>query len=501
MSACPTKVGFVYLVGAGPGDPQLLTCRALELLRSADVVAHDSLIPQVILDLVGIDTDLVSVGRRAGDGTVIDRIHPAVLELARAGRHVVRLKAGDPFVFGRGGEEAQALAEAKIPFQIVPGISSALGAAAYAGIPLTHRDHASAVTFATGHDAPSVSPIVWESAEKTVARDTVVLFMAARSIRENIAKLLATGRSLKTPAACISCATRPNQKIVRGTLEDITDEMEQAKLQLPALVFVGDVVSLSEEISWIGKCPLWGRRILVGRSRPGRSKISSDLRALGAQVHEVPYIEIDRTPVSKLVADRLKGLDRFDGIVFACVSGVDAVVAHVREVRSLTAGMQHVVAIGRSVTDTLLREGVTPSRSYEGSCVAELSRKEDWHGLSLALFTSQEGRPRLASDLRELGATIEELVVYRVRRMMSEPPPGSIDLLVLPSSSSARAVLDHCNVSDLKDTPTITIGVHTESEARAGGLTQVFRTDEDTPECMVKWVENVWGGAGGGRFV
>jgi uroporphyrinogen III methyltransferase/synthase len=233
--------GFVYLVGAGPGDPRLLTLRAYELLRSADVLAHDELVTDAILALAPHGAERLAVGRRRGHGKLTYRLHPAVLERARAGRSVVRLKCGDPFIFGRGGEEAEELAEAGIPFEIVPGVSAAIGAAAYAGIPLTHRRHAGKVTLATGHDADDA---------QGPRGETVVLFMAARRLAQNIARLVAGGMARSTPAAYITRATTPAQRVVIGTLEDLSERTRDADLDAPALVIVGDVVVLRERIAW-----------------------------------------------------------------------------------------------------------------------------------------------------------------------------------------------------------------------------------------------------------
>jgi precorrin-4 C11-methyltransferase len=235
----PPKTGVVYLVGAGPGDPDLLTVRARELLRTADVVAHDALISSSILQLVGPTTELLPVGRRHGAGTVSYRLHPEVLARAGRGARVVRLKTGDPFLFGRGGEEAEELREAGIAYEIVPGISAALGAAACAGIPLTHREWASEVTFLTGHDAS------WE----TAGTGTVVLFMAARKLIANLARLIEKGRSPDTPAAYIASASLPDQAIVVGTLGTLADKTRGLDPSAPALVIVGEVVRLRERIA------------------------------------------------------------------------------------------------------------------------------------------------------------------------------------------------------------------------------------------------------------
>lgn len=240
--------GFVHLVGAGPGDPGLLTVRALELLRSCDVIAHDELVPPAILALAGPRAELVSVGRRHhGSSRHPLRLHPAVLARAAAGQVVVRLKCGDPFIFGRGGEEAEELAEAKIPYEIVPGISAALGAAASARIPLTHREHSSDVTFATGHDllGCKTSRSNWD---RIAGSGTLVLYMGSRALGANLARLVEAGRPPSTPAAWIENATRHNEKVITGTLANLARKVEGEEGDGPALIIVGQVVGVRERL-------------------------------------------------------------------------------------------------------------------------------------------------------------------------------------------------------------------------------------------------------------
>jgi uroporphyrinogen III methyltransferase/synthase len=235
--------GFVYLVGAGPGDPKLLTLRALELLRSVDVVTHDELVSTAILELIPAHVERLRVGRRHGSGKAAYRLHPSVLERARAGAVVARLKSGDPLIFGRGGEEAEELAEAGIPFEIVPGVSAALGAAASARIPLTHRDHAAKVTFVTGHDVAALAADPGE---------TVVLFMAAHKLEANLERLIAAGRSPTVPAAYVASATTTDERVIVGTLGDLHEKIGGIDPSAPALIIVGEVVALRARLADVG---------------------------------------------------------------------------------------------------------------------------------------------------------------------------------------------------------------------------------------------------------
>jgi cob(I)alamin adenosyltransferase len=252
--------GTVYLVGAGPGDPGLLTVRGRDLLSVADVVAHDALVAPAILALASPAAKLLPVGRRHGGGATSYRLHPAVIAHAAAGLIVVRLKAGDPMVFGRGGEEAAELAAASIPFEIVPGVCAALGAAAYAGIPLTHRSHASDVVFVSGHDVDGSHPSHTDWAAAARGSGTVVLFMAGSTLAPNLARLIRGGRAPATPAAYIAAATTPDQRVVTGTLDTLAQLTELAAIDpaAPALVIVGDVVQLRDRLAWFAGAPSGG---------------------------------------------------------------------------------------------------------------------------------------------------------------------------------------------------------------------------------------------------
>jgi uroporphyrin-III C-methyltransferase len=243
------RPGWVYLVGAGPGDPGLLTVRAAELLRTADVVAYDELVPEALLARAGAGAERLAVGRRC-HGRARDplKLHPAVLERARAGKSVVRLKAGDPFVFGRGGEEGEELASAGVPFDVVPGVSAALGAAAAARIPLTHRAVSSDVTFATGHDLTRAGGPSRSDWAKLAGSGTLVLYMASRSLAGNLARLVERGRAADTPAAWIAAATRPEQEVVVGTLADLAARVGERGGDAPAVVVVGEVVAIRERL-------------------------------------------------------------------------------------------------------------------------------------------------------------------------------------------------------------------------------------------------------------
>lgn len=474
------QTGIVYLVGAGPGNPGLLTVRASELLRTADVVAHDALVSSSILSLIGAQAELIPVGRRHGRGATPYRLHPIVLEKAKAGQAVVRLKAGDPFIFGQGGEEAEELAQAGIPFEIVPGISSALGATAYAGIPLTHRVHASTVTFVSGHDLNGSRKNHPERFTDIPLNGTLVLFMASRQLSANLQGLIVGGRHADTPAAYVASATTRHQKVFVGTLTTLGDNVGLLDTNEPGLVIVGEVVRLRERIAWFEHRPLAGRRLLVARARPGRSVIAAALRALGAEVLEIP--EVEAVPLNGLpeIEVALARPHEFLGIIFGCAAGVDAVVPHASTIDV------PVIAVGAAATQALSRYGIEPAVCVRGACQEALREHSVFlQGGRFLLVTSEDGRPSLCDELTRIGAVMKTLVAYRhVHRMPSSPLPP-IDLVVLPSSSAARALLSGHLGETLRGVPMVTMGPQTEEAARRSGAHEIYRAESDDPAALV----------------
>jgi len=451
--------GFVYLVGAGPGDPRLLTLRALELLQSAEIIAHDELVSSEILALAPTSAELVRVGRRAGHGSSPYRLHPAVLGYARSGRTVVRLKGGDPMIFGRGGEEAEELVEAGVPFEIVPGVSAALGAGAYSGIPLTHRVYAAGVTFSTGHEAPG---------RGGKPRDTAVVFMVGRRLAENVRRLVAQGRDESTPAAYIAWATTRSQRVVVGTLANLVSKAVQIDPTAPALLIAGDVVELRERLSWFEQRPLVGRRILVARTLPGRSKIAARLRALGAEVVEAPQLEVAELEDTSSLDAVLARLHDFRAVVFACAAGVEAVLRR----RSLVG--VRVAVFGQEAARVLVRRGFDPismrSQSIREQSTADLSLLRDGRVL---LIKAEGGLGGLEAELASLGVKVETLAAYRhVPRL---PPLASapIDAVVLPNAAAARMLLTSAISDELREVPMVAIGPRTAECASRHGARRV----------------------------
>jgi uroporphyrinogen III methyltransferase/synthase len=468
-------MGFVHLVGAGPGDPALLTVRARQLLDDCDVVAYDELCSDALLAGVPATAELLPVGRRANDGQSREAcLHPEVLDRARAGKRVVRLKAGDPLIFGRGGEEAEELAAAGVPFDIVPGVSAALGAAAYAGIPLTHRQLSSAVTFATGHEG-----------EGAPAAATLVLYMAGKKLAANLARVIAEGRLATTPAAYIAAATTARQVVVVGTLADLPARVAAAEVDAtaPVLVIVGDVVALRAKVGWREQrsLPLAGRRVLVGRARPGRSQVTARLTALGAEVVEAPEVSVaapaDWTPLTHA----LDTLDLVDAIVFASAEAVTATVAQLgalgRDLRSLP--WLPFVAVGLPTAEALRRHGLVPAIVAHGACAEALAGHATLQRGRLLVLADDSGRPQLAAELRALGARVDVVAVYRHALSWPRLRDLAFDLVIAPSSSAAQHLAQGPHGAELRAQRWLAMGPLTEAAAQELGVRTIQRAASD----------------------
>src|SRR3954449_2047295 len=313
---------MVYLVGAGPGDPGLMTQRALELIARADAILYDRLIPPGALDGARPGADLRYVGKQPGGHAMEqDEINALLVELGRGGRDVVRLKGGDPFVFGRGGEEAQALADAGVPFEVVPGVTAGVAAPAYAGIPVTHRDDASAVAFVTGHEDPDKleTALDWDALARFPG--TLVLYMGVRNLPEIARRLVSAGRAPGEPAAVVERGTLPGQRAVEGTLANIAERVAAAGVKPPAITLVGPVARLRERLAWLEQRPLFGRSVVVTRARAQASGLARRLQELGASVIEAPAIRIAPRD-SEEVARAAERIGEYDLVCLTSPNGV-----------------------------------------------------------------------------------------------------------------------------------------------------------------------------------
>jgi uroporphyrinogen III methyltransferase/synthase len=445
--------GHVWLVGAGPGDPGLLTLAGAEALRRAEVVLYDALASPALLDLCDAAARLIPVGKRAGDHTASqDEITALLVHHGSAGRRVVRLKGGDPFVFGRGGEEALALAAAGIPYTVIPGVTSAVAVPAYAGIPVTHRGMATNFAVVTGREGAGVEA-GWDALARV---DTLVVLMGAAGLPEISERLIAAGREPSTPAASISNGTMPAQRVVVATLATIAAEVAAAGLPTPLITVIGPVAALAGEIGWYVPGPLAGKSIVVTRARAQASQLRTMLEALGASVIEAPVLRV-RFREEDLVTDE-RVASRWDWIAFTSQNGVEAFFAALRragrDARAL--GTTRVAAVGDATAAALERHGVvadfTPSQAT-GECLArELPRVT---GARVLLPQGSLAGDRLADGLRARGAHIEAVVVYETHPVPLDDQlrerVARADAITFASASSARFLADA--LGDLRPQP------------------------------------------------
>ncbi|HEY2094541.1 MAG TPA: uroporphyrinogen-III C-methyltransferase [Thermoanaerobaculia bacterium] len=410
--------GKVFLVGAGPGDPGLLTRRALELLQSADLVAIDALVSNEIAALVAPGTEVVHVGKRASAHTLPqEQINQLLIDEAKTGKRVVRLKGGDPFVFGRGGEEAEDLVAAGVEFEVVPGISSSIAGPAYAGIPVTHRSHATSLTIVTGHESEGTTGVNWPALAKL--NGTIVFMMGFANLPLIVKKLTEFGMPASKPAAVISKATTREQRTVTGTLETIEKRAIEASLPTPALIVVGDVVTLHETINWFETKPLFGKRVVVTRAREQSSELKRLLEDSGAQVLQFPTIEIG-APESTTSLDGVIGaLGEYTWLVFSSTNGVkfffERLTQKGKDTRALAG--RKVAAVGDTTAAELRLHGVNPDLTPDKfQSIALLPHFEgDQTGVRFAVIRAAEGKDDLIEALQKRGAQVDLAVAYETR--------------------------------------------------------------------------------------
>ena len=450
MNASLNKLstGIVYIVGAGPGDRKLITLKGVECLQRADVVIYDLLLNDALLEHCPPHTEKIKAPDPRVRATRQTELNQLLVAHAKAGKIVVRLKGGDPYIFGRGGEEAVALTEAGIPFEIVPGITSAIAASAYAGIPVTHRDYASSVAFVTGHSAAlsSDSNINWE--QLATAVDTLVVYMGVAHLRQIVERLIAHGRDPQTPVSLVRVGTTPQQQVVQGTLADIVQKVEAAQLESPAVIVVGEVNRLRQHLRWFDTRPLFGRRILVTRARAQASEFADLLEANGAEVIQFPTIKIQ-----PLESVDVPPLDTYDWVIFTSVNAVEIFYKRLREngkdVR--TFGGTKICAVGPKTVKALHSIGIhpdfIPSHSRGSVIAAEI---EGIRNKKVLLPRAKIATADLPNGLREKGAHVDDVHLYDTVRVPSENREtieaellnGSIDFVTFTSSSTVTNFLE-----------------------------------------------------------
>ena len=479
-----SKVGKVSLVGAGPGEPELLTIKGLRLIESADVIVHDRLIDERLLAMAGAKAELVNVGKVPGTvGRRQSDINQLLISEARLSKSVVRLKGGDPYVFGRGGEETEALAAAGVPFEVIPGVSSAVAAPAYAGIPLTHRDHASSFTVVTGShsetgdgDSPD-----WAALSRTPG--TLVILMGWRSLQDIAATLIENGKSRDTPSAVVSWGSEPWQKTVTGTLESIADVAKSQGLTAPATIVIGEVVGLGERLNWFEKLPLLGRRVLVTRTRNQVVVLSRRLTELGAVPVEIPTIEI-RPPDDYTELDQaLARISEFEWTVLASANAVRAVRDRLGTVgldsRALHGTKVAVIgpATARAISELGIVPDLVPTTATSNGLADALSNRVD-KGSSVFLPRADIATRELPELLKGLGVKVTEATAYKTvipeqsRERAVEAIRAGVDVATFTSSSTVRNLLRVLNgrTESLSGVKVACIGPTTASTAGRLGL-------------------------------
>ena len=440
--------GLVSIVGAGPGNPELITVGALERLQTADVVLYDRLVDRRLLDRARPGAELIDVGKSPGGrGRKQADINSLLIDRARNGMSVVRLKGGDPFVFGRGGEEADALRAGGIRFEVLSGVSSAIAAPAYAGIPVTHRGLASSLTIVTGSEAPDKpgSEVDWEAL--AAGKGTLVVMMGWRNIDVIIGALLRHGRPPDTPVALVSQGSTPDQNAVVGTLGDIVDRAATADVGPPIVAVIGDVVTMRDRLAWFENRPLFGKRVLVTRTREQAGELSHLLSRRGAVPIELPTIEVRRLDDYSLLDQALGSLDRYGWVVFASANAVDAVFARLATMRldSRAYGGVSVAAVGQATAGKLRAHGIEPDLVPSGYSARDLVdgfAGRDMKNARVFLPRADIAPDTLTRGLAALGAVVEGVTAYRTatpasaRAAAADVLKSGIDVAIFTSSST-----------------------------------------------------------------
>ncbi len=492
------KKGKVYLIGAGPGDPGLLTLKGRECIHKADVVVYDYLAAPALLAHADPGADLIYVGKKGGDHTLSqDGINRLIVEKALQGLVVARLKGGDPFIYGRGGEEAEELLAAGVAFEIVPGVTSAVAAPAYAGIPLTHRDYTSTLAFVTGHEDPTKesSQINWASLASGIG--TLVFFIGVKNLPHITSQLMDHGMAADTPVALVRWGTTNRQRTVTGTLETIVGVAREAGIKAPAIIVVGRVVELRERLRWFENRPLLGRNIVVTRARAQASGLVARLGDLGANCLEYPTIAVEAVEDKSRLDQAIDNLADYDWIVFTSVNGVrfffERLFARGRDVRALhhmrTAVIGPVTA--ERLRDFGLKSDILPA-SYRAESVVAAFRNETMAGCRVLLPRAAEARAVLPEELGRMGADVDEVIIYRARpvtedarQLVDDLRADRVDLVTFTSSSTAsnfRALLPDAEADQLmKGVRVASIGPVTTETAQSLG----FKVDTTAEEYTI----------------
>lgn len=446
--------GMVYLVGAGPGDYQLISVKACEYIKIADTIVYDRLADDRILGYARKDVELVYVGKASSQHTMRQEdINQLLVDKAKEGKIVVRLKGGDPFVFGRGGEEALCLVEHQLPFEIVPGITSAISVPAYAGIPVTHRAVATSFAVVTGHEDPEKgkSNMRWDKLANGV--DTLVFLMGVENLPHITSKLIENGRSADTPAAVIRWGTKPEQRVLVTTLGSAAEDVRRNALKPPAIFIVGDVVRLREKLAWFDNRPLFGKTILVTRAREQASLLTSRLEALGAKCIEAPAIKLVEPDSYAPLDQAIDILSTYDWVIFTSTNGVEYFFERLRSkgVDSRKFAQAKIAAIGVSTANKLREYGILADIvpvEFRAEGIIDALEGDITKGMKILIPRAKEAREILPEKLREMGADVTVVPTYQTIAgeadgsiLVKKLQAGEIDLVTFTSSSTVKNLL------------------------------------------------------------
>ena len=482
-----TMKGKVYLVGAGPGDPGLITVKGLECIKEADVIIYDYLASPTLLNYASKNAEIIYVGKKGGDHTLSqDGINSLITDKAKKGFIVTRLKGGDPFIFGRGAEEAEKLIEEGVSFEVVPGVTSAIAAPAYAGIPLTHRKFTATVAFVTGHEDPTKdeSNIDWSALAKGIG--TIVFLMGVKNLPKITSQLINNGMPSNTPVALVRWGTTPRQFTITGTLETINERVKSIGLKPPAIIVVGNVIKLRKTMNWFENRPLMGKRIVVTRAREQASELIKLLSDLGAECLECPTIKVVPPDDWKPLDTAIENISSYDWLVFTSVNGVnfffERLFAKGKDARAL--GKLNTAVIGPATERRLfnfgLKSDIVP-KNYIAESIIEAFKDEDVKGKKILLPRAKDARPILPVELTKMGATVDEIISYYTKEVPDSAnllskrlKEDAIDLITFTSSSTVKnfkALLpDNIFETKLKDINIACIGPITAETARDLGF-------------------------------
>ena len=452
-----SQKGKVFLIGAGPGDPGLITVRGRELIEQADVIVYDYLANPKLLEWVRDDAERIYVGKSAGRHSIPqDEIEEILVERARKGLHVVRLKGGDPFIFGRGGEEVEELETDQITYEIVPGVTAALAAAAYAGIPLSHRDYSSSITFLTGHENPEKHTLSIDFRDYGKNHGTLCIYMGIGQLPRIVTELKEGGMSGQMPVAIIEWATLNRQRSITTTLDTMIEELEASGLGAPAIVIIGEVVAHRSKTEWFEGRPLFGKRIVVTRAREQAGQLTQMLEANGAEVIELPFIEVKPDFDEKLVSEIFAGIAIYEWIIFTSTNGVKAFFElfykAYDDIRCL--GPMRIAAVGtataREIEKHKLKVDFLPSKANSRVLADELIEKEGMESIQVLVITGNQNREELVQHLETEGrAIVDTLPLYKTSKTdLSKDPAAEryrkdgADAVLFTSSSTVKSFVD-----------------------------------------------------------